>query len=83
MRTVKDLLHHYQHVIEELTLITGGAGVFEVDADDVSLFSKKALGRQAHPGEVLELFRDLFGPEVVEYPRECSLSHDHRYPCRC
>jgi predicted Rdx family selenoprotein len=67
---VKDLLHHYQHVIEELTLITGGAGVFEVDVDGVSLFSKKALGRHAHPGEVLELFRGLLGPEVLEYARE-------------
>jgi predicted Rdx family selenoprotein len=67
---VKDLMHHYQHVIEELTLITGGAGVFEVDVDGVSLFSKKAHGRHAHPGEVLELFRGLLGPEVVEYPRE-------------
>jgi hypothetical protein len=38
--------------------------------DGVSLFSKKAHGRHAHPGEVLELFRGLLGPEVVEYPRE-------------
>jgi predicted Rdx family selenoprotein len=70
VRTVKDLLHHYQHVIDELTLITGGSGVFEVEVDGVSLFSKKALGRHAHPGEVLDLFRGLLGPEVVEYPRE-------------
>ena len=31
MSTASDLLHDYQHVIEDLTLVTGSKGVFDVD----------------------------------------------------
>jgi selenoprotein W-related protein len=62
-----DLLHDYQHVIAELTLITGSKGVFDVIVDDDVLYSKKTTGRHAEPGEVLELFRDKYAEGVAVY----------------
>ena len=41
----------------ELTLTPSSGGVFEVTVDDRLVFSKKALGRHAQPGEVMELIR--------------------------
>lgn len=69
MSAAKDLLHHYQHVIEDLTLVTGSSGVFEVEVDGVSIYSKKAVGRHAEPGEVLAIFRERIVPGVPEYER--------------
>jgi selenoprotein W-related protein len=63
----KDLLFHYQHVIEELRLVTGEKGVFDVVVDGELIYSKHASGRHAKPGEVLELFRGRLGPGVREY----------------
>ena len=75
MSATQDLLSNYQHVIEDLTLVTGGAGVFDVivsnaDPDSASaalLYSKKQTGRHAHPGEILSLFTELIGPNVPRY----------------
>ena len=69
MRTVSELLHDYQHVISELELVTGSAGVFDVEVDDRLLFSKRAVGRHAEPGEVLRLFREQIVPGVDVYER--------------
>jgi selenoprotein W-related protein len=63
----QDLLFHYQHVIDELRLVMGSKGVFDVRVDGEVLYSKKAEGRHAQPGEVLERFRALVGPDVREY----------------
>jgi selenoprotein W-related protein len=62
-----DLLHDYQHVIAELSLITGSKGIFDVIVDGDVLYSKKTTGRHAEPGEVLELFRDKYAPDVAVY----------------
>jgi selenoprotein W-related protein len=64
-----DLLRDYQHVIADLTLITGSKGIFDVIVDGDVLYSKKITGRHAEPGEVLELFRDRYaaGVEVYEH----------------
>jgi selenoprotein W-related protein len=64
-----DLLHDYQHIIESLTLVTGSKGVFDVVVDDVALYSKRATGRHARPGEVLALFREQYAPNVAPYDR--------------
>ena len=69
MRTVEDLLHDYQHVIDELTVITAAGGVFDVEVDGRLLFSKKAEGRHAEPGEVLARFREQIVPDVPVYER--------------
>lgn len=69
MSTVADLLRDYQHVIEDLKVITGSKGVFDVVVDGKVLYSKRAEGRHAKPGEVLERFRELVGPGVAVYDR--------------
>jgi selenoprotein W-related protein len=69
VRTVHDLLHDYQHLIEDLTLVMGSRGVFDVEVDGALLYSKKASGRHAEPGEVLELFRGRIVPGIPVYER--------------
>ncbi len=69
MRTVHDLLHDYQHVIADVTMVTGSKGVFDVEVDGELLYSKQATGRHAEPGEVLALFRERIGPGVAVYER--------------
>jgi selenoprotein W-related protein len=67
VRAADDLLSNYQHVIDELTLVTGSKGIFDVVVDGEMLYSKHATGRHAEPGEVLQLFRDRFAAEVTPY----------------
>ncbi len=67
MSAVRDLLTNYQHVIDELRLITGGSGVFDVVVDGTKLYSKHDTGRHADEGEVLALFADHVGPDVARY----------------
>jgi selenoprotein W-related protein len=62
-----DLLSNYQHVIEDLRLVMGSSGVFDVTVDGEILYSKKAAGRHAHDGEILELFARHVGPGVASY----------------
>ena len=69
MRAAEDLLHDYQHVIEELTFVTGSGGIFDVEVDGEMLYSKKHTGRHAEPGEVLRLFRERIVPGVPVYER--------------
>ena len=69
MRTVNDLLHDYQHVIADVTMVTGSKGVFDVEVDGDLLYSKHATGRHAEPGEVLTLFRERVAPGVAVYER--------------
>jgi selenoprotein W-related protein len=65
---VDELLSSYQHVIGNLTLITGTKGVFDVHIDDQLVFSKQTIQkRHANPGEIVELFREVVGPGVPEY----------------
>jgi predicted Rdx family selenoprotein len=64
-----DLLHDYQHVIADLSLITGSKGVFDVVVDGKVLYSKHATGRHADPGEVLELFRKEYAQGIDVYDR--------------
>lgn len=64
-----DILANYQHLIESFTFITGSKGAFEFAVDGEMLFSKKTIGRHAEPGEILEIFRDLVGPDTPVYPQ--------------
>lgn len=67
MSATNDLLSNYQHVIEELRLVTGDKGVFDVVVDGEMLYSKGETGRHANDGEVLKLFSELVGPDVKRY----------------
>ena len=69
MSAARDLIHHYQHLIDELTLITGSAGVFDVIVDDEMLYSKAVTGRHAEPGEVLSLFTAYLPDDTPRYER--------------
>lgn len=69
MSAASDLLSDYQHVIEDLRLVTGANGVFDVTVDGQMLYSKEELDRHADPGEVLELFRTSYAADVPVYDR--------------
>jgi selenoprotein W-related protein len=51
----------YTPFIESLTLIPSTGGRFEVMAGDTLIFSKKALGRHAEPGEINRLLEEKAG----------------------
>jgi selenoprotein W-related protein len=69
VRTVHDLLHHYQHVIADLTLVMGRKGVFDVEVDGETIYSKHQTGRHAGDGEVLQLLREHIGRDVPVFGR--------------
>ena len=62
MRAAADLLTSYQHVIDDLTLVMGSKGVFDVVVDGTTIYSKHDTGRHANEGEVLDAFADFVGP---------------------
>lgn len=64
-----DILSNYQHLLESFTFIMGSKGAFEFKVDGETLYSKKEIGRHAEPGEILELFRELVGPDTPTYPQ--------------
>ncbi len=67
----EEILFNYQHIIESFTFITASKGMFEFRVNDDLVFSKKTIqGRHAQPGEILELFREIIGPDVPIYPRD-------------
>jgi selenoprotein W-related protein len=59
-----EVLEGWAPHISSLELVPSRGGVFEVTLDGELVFSKKALGRHAEPGEVASLLRDRLGPEV-------------------
>ena len=67
MSAVSDLLTDYQHVIDDIRLVTGDNDAFEVVVDGELVYSKHATGRHAEPGEVLGIFRDILGADVPVY----------------
>ncbi len=67
MSAANDLLSTYQHVIDDLTLVTGDKGVFDVTVDGETIFSKNEIGRHANEGEVLDLFAAAYGEGVPVY----------------
>jgi len=65
----RELLHDYQHVIADLTFVTGSKGVFDVVVDGRTLYSKHETGRHAEQGEILALFREQYATDVTPYER--------------
>lgn len=67
---VEELLGDYQHIIDQLELVTSSGGAFEVRVNDELIFSKKSIQRRhAEPGEILAMFRNIVGPDVPTYPK--------------
>ena len=52
-----ELLEHFEKEIAQIAVVPSGGGVFEVVVDGELVFSKKALGRHAEPGEIVKLVR--------------------------
>jgi predicted Rdx family selenoprotein len=48
----------------DIELIPSSNGRFEVSLDGDLIFSEKALGRDAAPGEIVDLVRQRIGPEI-------------------
>lgn len=67
MSATSDLIKNYQHVIEDLRLVMGAKGIFDVKVNGELIYSKAQTGRHAEDGEVLALFSDLVGPDVARY----------------
>ena len=67
MSATRDLIVNYQHVIEDLRLVMGDKGVFDVTVDGELLYSKGDTGRHANDGEVLKLFSEHVGPDIARY----------------
>jgi selenoprotein W-related protein len=56
-----ELIKHYEHVIEAITIVPSDGGKFEVTVNGQLLFSKLETHRHAEPGEVVGLVRTLVG----------------------
>ena len=69
MGAARDLIHDYQHVVADLTMVMGSKGVFDVVVDGRTLYSKHETGRHVEPGEVLALFRKQHAADVTPYER--------------
>jgi selenoprotein W-related protein len=69
VRAVSDIIRNYQHVIEDLQLVMGSKGVFDVEVDGTRVYSKAETGRHAEAGEVLARFGEFVGPDVPVYER--------------
>ena len=69
MGAARDLVHDYQHIIADLTMVMGSKGVFDVVVDGRTLYSKHETGRHAEPTEILALFREQYATDVTPYER--------------
>ncbi len=56
MSTVQELLTNYQQVLEDVRLIPGGSGIFDVTIDGELIYSKHENGRHIKSGEIIKLF---------------------------
>lgn len=59
MRVAHELLANYQHLVSELSLVTGARGVFDVVVNDHVIYSKDETGRFPDEGETLTLLEAI------------------------
>ncbi|MYI56251.1 MAG: hypothetical protein F4062_04350 [Acidimicrobiia bacterium] len=68
MSAAREMLGAYQHVIDELRIIGGGGGVFEVTVDGRTIFSKHACAdRFPESGELAGTLARLVAPGTRRY----------------
>lgn len=67
MRVSDEIMANYQHVVDDLTLVTGSKGVFDVVVDGERIYSKGETGRHAGDGEVLAAFEQLLPAGTDRY----------------
>ena len=66
-RLADEILKNYQHVVENLNLVTGSGGAYEITVNDELIYSKHETGRHADEGEVFAIFQKMVGPDVPIY----------------
>jgi selenoprotein W-related protein len=54
-----ELLKHFEHLIERITLVPSDGGRFEVTVNDRLLYSKLETNRHAQPGELIGLINKM------------------------
>ena len=54
----------YAPILSDIRLEPASGGTFDVVVDDQLVFSKKAVGRHATPGEVMALLADHLGAPI-------------------
>lgn len=59
----QELLTTFEKEIAELTLMPGTGGVFEVTANDISVWSRKGEGRFPEITELKQRVRDVIAPD--------------------
>lgn len=59
----QELLMTFADELNELALIPGEGGIFEIRLDGEELFSRKASGRFPESREIKQLIRDKIAPE--------------------
>lgn len=59
-----EILKRFEDKIESITLIPSDGGRFEVTVNGEVVFSKKALGRHAEPGELEALIEEKIAAEA-------------------
>jgi len=58
----QELLTTFENVLGEVTLVPGGEGVFEVQVDSETIWSRKQRGRFPDIKELKQLVRDRVAP---------------------
>ncbi len=59
MSLARDLLEHFEHLVEGISLVPSDGGRFEVTVNGRLVFSKLSLQRHAEPGEVIGLVNKI------------------------
>jgi len=62
---IGELLTKYEFQLDSVTIIPSDGGRFEVTLDGELIFSKKALGRHAEPGEIAKLLEGRLPPKEI------------------
>ena len=59
MSLAGELLKHFEHMVEGITLVPSDGGRFEVSVNGKLIYSKLEAKRHAQPGEVIGLVNQL------------------------
>jgi len=59
--TAEEVIAEFGDEIDDPVMVPSGGGVFEVTVGDELVYSKRATGRHADPGEIVDAIRRLLG----------------------
>ncbi len=58
LKETRAIIKNFQHDIEQLTLIPGTKGIFDIKVNNELIFSKKELNRYPENGEIAILIKE-------------------------